>query len=99
MSPEQWQKIHELFEAALELPVEDRAAFLAHACAGDEETQWRVEAMLAADARNDLLMDRPLRQAVDLISPSSSSREDSRSYSGEMVGDYRLIKELGRGGM
>src|SRR5262245_56074760 len=99
MSPEQWQKIHELFEAALELPVEDRAAFLAHACPGDEETQGRVEAMLAADARNDLLMDRPLRQAVDIISPSSSSRDNSQSYSGEMVGVYRLIKELGRGGM
>src|SRR5262245_39636884 len=99
MSPEQWQKIHEIFDAALERPVEDRAAFLAHACAGDQETQCRVEAMLAADARNDLLMDRPLRQAVDIFSPSSPSADNSQSYSGEMVGVYRLIKELGRGGM
>ena len=70
MNPEQWQKIHELFEAALDRPVDERAAFLAHACAGDEETQRRVEAMLAADAQNDLLMDRPLTQAVDTFAPS-----------------------------
>src|SRR5262245_11495322 len=99
MSPEQWQKIHELFEAALERSVEDRAAFLARACAGDEETQRRVEAMLAADAQNDLLVDRPWRQAVNIFAPSNSGPDDSQSYSGEMIGFYRLIKELGRGGM
>jgi eukaryotic-like serine/threonine-protein kinase len=99
MSPEQWQKIHELFEAALERPVEERAAFLARACAGAEETRRRVEAMLAADAREDLLMDRPWRQAVNTFAPSNPRPDDSQSYSGEMIGVYRLIKELGRGGM
>lgn len=99
MSPERWQKIHELFEAALERPIDDRAAFLAHACAGDEEAQRRVEAMLAADAQNDLLMDRPAYEAVDNFAPSGSRPDDSQSYSGEMIGVYRLIKELGRGGM
>src|SRR6266498_3585101 len=99
MSPEQWQKIHELFEAAIERPVEERAVFLARACAGDEETRRRVEAMLVADEREDLLMDRPWRQAVDTFAPSNTIPDDSQSYSGEMIGVYRLIKELGRGGM
>src|SRR5215813_5607900 len=99
MSPERWQKIHELFEAALERPAEDRAAFLAQACEGDEEAQRRVEDMLVADARNDLLMDRTAYQAVDAFAPSSSRPDDSENYSGEMIGVYRLVKELGRGGM
>jgi eukaryotic-like serine/threonine-protein kinase len=99
MSPERWQKIHELFEAALERPVEERPAFLAHACAGDEETQRRVEAMLAADARDDLLMDRPAYQAANIFGSSDSRPDDSQSVSGEMIGVYRLIKELGQGGM
>jgi serine/threonine protein kinase/predicted Zn-dependent protease len=99
MSPEQWQKIYELFEAALERPAEDRAAFLARACAGEEETRRRVEAMLAADAQDDLLMDRSWRQAVDIFAPSNSIPDDTQSYSGEMIGAYRMIKELGRGGM
>src|SRR5215510_6816917 len=99
MSPEQWQKIHELFEAALERPAEDRAAFLDRACAGAEETRRRVEAMLEADAQNDLFVDRPAYQAADIFATLNSRPDDSQSYSGETIGVYRLIKELGRGGM
>ncbi len=99
MNPEQWRKIRELFEAASERPVDERAAFLARACAGDEETQRRVEAMLAADARDDLLMDRPAYQAASALVASLLSPDDSLSFSGQMIGDYRLMRELGRGGM
>jgi serine/threonine protein kinase/predicted Zn-dependent protease len=106
MSPEQWQQIHELFEAALDLPAEQRAAFLARASAS-EETRQRVEAMLAADARDDLLLDRPAYQAAgDLATAIRSSGpdagpapNDSQNISGEMIGVYRLIRKLGRGGM
>ncbi|MCM3902482.1 MAG: protein kinase [Pyrinomonadaceae bacterium] len=99
MNPEQWRKISELFEAALERPVEERAAFLAHACAGDDETHRRLRAMLAADARDDLLMDRPAYQAVSAPFPSMLGPDDSQSFSGEMIGAYRLTRELARGGM
>src|SRR5262245_7396601 len=104
MSPEQWQKIQQLFEAALERPVEERAAFLAQVCAGDEETKRRVEAMLAADARDDLLMDRPAYQDDSTFVPPKSDSpksvsDDSRSFSGETIGVYTLVKELGHGGM
>src|SRR5690349_3749068 len=99
MSPEQWRKIHELFDAALERPAGEREAFLAHACAGDEETRRRVEAMLAADAREDLMMDRPALQGAGSFAASMPGANDSLSYSGEMIGDYRLIRKLAHGGM
>lgn len=99
MNPEQWQKIHELFEAALERPADERTVFLARACVGDEETQRRVEAMLAADARDDLLMDRPAYQAASALAASMPATDDSQSFSGEMIGVYRLMGELGHGGM
>ena len=98
MNPEQWQAIHELFETALEQPVEERAAFLTEACKGDEEMRRRVEAMLAADARNDLLMDRPAYQDVTILSPTPPP-DDSQSFTGEMIGVYKLIKQVGHGGM
>jgi serine/threonine protein kinase/tetratricopeptide (TPR) repeat protein len=99
MNPEQWRKIHELFEAALERPADERAAFLAHACVDDEETRHRVEAMLVADARDDLMMDRPAYQAASALATLMPAAEDSQSVSGEMIGVYRLMRELGHGGM
>ena len=99
MNPDQWRKIRELFDAALDRPVGQRAEFLDFACAGDEEVRHRVEAMLAADEQDDLLIDRPAYKAVTTFHPSTLGQEESHSFSGEMIGDYRLISELGRGGM
>jgi eukaryotic-like serine/threonine-protein kinase len=99
MNPDDWRKISELFEAALDRPGDQRASFIEVACAGDEEMRQRVEAMLAADERDDLLMDRPAYEAVDTFAPSRLSLDDSQGFSGEMIGDYRLIRELGHGGM
>ncbi|HJQ67349.1 MAG TPA: protein kinase, partial [Blastocatellia bacterium] len=99
MNPEQWRKIQELFEAALERPADERAPFLARACAGDEETQRRVEAMLAADAEDDLMMDRPAYHAASALATSMPDNDDLQSFSGEIIGVYRLVRELGHGGM
>ena len=99
MNPENWRKISELFEAALERPVEERAAFVADACAGDEQMHQRLQAMLAADARDDLLMDRPAFEVLSAPLPSMLGRDESQSFSGEKIGVYQLTRELGRGGM
>ncbi len=99
MDSSKWRKITELFEAALERPEEDRVSFLETACAGDEEVRGRVEEMLAADARQNLFIDRPAYNAVGTFVPSLITQADSQSFSGEMIGDYRLVRELGQGGM
>src|SRR6185369_14869805 len=99
MDSEKWRKITELFEAALECPTDARAAFLAAGCEGDEEIRRRVEEMLAADARQNLFIDLPAYRAVGTFAPSLTTQADSQSFSGEMIGDYRLVRELGRGGM
>ena len=45
--PAQWDKVKEIFLDAAELPESQRAAFLAEACAGDDELQQSVIALLA----------------------------------------------------
>ena len=97
MNPEQWRKIREIFDAASDRPAGERAEFIAQACAGDEETRRRVEAMLAADARDNLLMDRPAWEAGGAL--MASLAEDTQIFSGEEIGVYRLMDEVGRGGM
>ncbi len=99
MNSEKWRKISEVFDAALDRPIAERAAFVVHACAGDEEVRLRVEEMLAADERQNLMMDRPAFKALGTFAPSMLSHDEAASFSGEMIGTYRLVRELGRGGM
>src|SRR5213075_3438797 len=78
----------------------ERAAFVERACDDDDELRLRVEEMLAADARQDLLMDRPAYNAVATFASSLPAQdESSQSFSGETIGDYHLVRELGQGGM
>jgi hypothetical protein len=48
MKPERWQKLDELFHAALGREPASRAAFLDEACAGDESLHKQVAALLKA---------------------------------------------------
>jgi hypothetical protein len=48
MTPDRWQQINRLYQAALELETSQRTAFLKEACAGDEELRREVESLLTA---------------------------------------------------
>ena len=51
MNPERYQKVGQLFYAALELPPESRAAFLDVACGGDDDLRQEVESLLRPTTR------------------------------------------------
>ena len=48
MNREQWQQIDRLFHAALSRPAQERAAFLAEICGGDEELRREIEDLIAS---------------------------------------------------
>jgi serine/threonine-protein kinase len=91
VTPQRFAQVRAIFEAAVERPVAERRAFAAGACAGDAALLREVEAMLAADAMADPLLDR---QKV------SSAPEEGRFPAGTVLaGRYRILGLLGRGGM
>ena len=90
---ERFARARAIFEAALARPA-GRAAFVENACQGDAELAGEVRGMLAADAKSDLLLDRPPTP------PPSSAPEEGRFPAGTMLaGRYRILGLLGRGGM
>jgi tetratricopeptide (TPR) repeat protein len=93
-NPEQYQKAVELFEQCLAMAPEDRPAALDAACEGDGALRREVEGMLAFEQADDTL-DVASRRMLD------AAIADARNDDGipEMVGDYKIRRELGRGGM
>ncbi|MEO1128664.1 MAG: serine/threonine-protein kinase [Planctomycetota bacterium] len=94
-SPEQYQKAVELFEQCLAMPPEDRPAALDAACAGDDALRRDVEGMLAFAQADDTL-DVPSSRSV-LDAAIADARDDDGMP--EVVGEYTVLRELGRGGM
>jgi eukaryotic-like serine/threonine-protein kinase len=103
IDPERWPSIEAILDEALELEGEERASFVRDACAHDPALRERVEALLAADADpKRLILDVPLEvYAAPLLESSEPAREGEgvESADGRSIGPYRLVREVGRGGM
>ncbi|HMB53064.1 MAG TPA: tetratricopeptide repeat protein [Thermoanaerobaculia bacterium] len=97
---ERWRRIEELFAAAVELPAGERDAFLAAAC-DDAGLRREVEELLAADrgAGGEAVAGAdPVARAV-AAGARAFARDRSAAAPGRRLGAYRLLREIGRGGM
>src|SRR5580704_11411052 len=89
--PEKCDQIKELFALALERDPEQRSSFLRQACAGDDSLRNEIESLLSSfDGASTFLEDCP---AADLLSAQSLA------MGGKRIGSYRIIREIGQGGM
>src|SRR6185295_46731 len=93
MSRDRWATVERLYHAALARPVEERAAYLAEACAGDAELRREVESLLVRDA-SDLLTRGAVVAAAGLVSDVGRS-----ALTGHRLGSYQVLAPLGAGGM
>lgn len=102
VNPENWQKLNEIYFAALELDNGDeRERFLAASCASDATLHREVKNLLAA---TELAQQKEFLAANALAlsggdKNSLSPLENSRFNSEKQIGNYRVVGELGHGGM
>jgi serine/threonine-protein kinase len=94
MIGDQWERIKQVFSAALERSPPARIAFLDEACAGDTDLRREVEALLAAHDASDSFLKSPAGNIVPASAPVHSAVAD-----GQTIGAYRILRTLGRGGM
>ena len=64
VTPDDFQRVRRLFEAALDRPPAERRAFLDRACEGQPALRTAVERMLAADAQTHAFIDADRRAAA-----------------------------------
>ena len=105
--PSIWKQIRAIFSQAVDLPPEQREAFIADACRHDLHVQMEVDSLVRAHDRAGAFLEVA---GVDVVapwldassdperSPLDDDREDGGPRGSEF-GPYRVLKELGRGGM
>src|SRR5262245_5264755 len=82
-----------LFAEAIGKPPEARAAFLDEHCQGNVELRRRVEALLRASDNPDPFLEAP----APAIGPTRDA--PAAELSGTVVGPYKLVEQIGEGGM
>ena len=94
MTPERWRQINALFHEASDLDREKREELLARTA--------RTDAELAAEVRSLLAVHRPedgfLEQPAWAVAPTLAF-DEPLARPGATAGPYRIIREIGRGGM
>ena len=84
-----------IFHAARDIPDPDRRReYVREACGGDEARIAHVLALLAAADETDSLLDRPAAGT-----PVATIDQPTTESPGTVIGPYKLIEQIGEGGM
>ena len=92
MTPEMWARVRALVEAAMSLPPGERTAYLS-AQAPVKEIRDEAEQLLGFEHEAGEIFSTEPRQ------PNLTTAKTEPSLAGRLLGDYRLIEEIGSGGM
>ncbi len=92
MSDDAWQRLSELLDRALRCAPDARTAFIDAECAGDAELARELKSLLAAQD----IQQGPIESLAAALGSPVGVDDAAGSV---RVGPYRLVQELGRGGM
>ena len=113
MTPDQWERVKELFDASLEKSPEERLKFLSEACTGDEDLRREVERLIAEHGRTGEFLDSPpwAKTTATLTGTESTKEVSGVANQPDSIGAavwlkrgdtftsrYEIKNELGRGG-
>lgn len=110
MLPEQWKAIEEIFSEAVDLNTAERMRFLDERCKGDLFLRREVERLLEGDdAASDFIespvwtdssfLNTNVKKEISDSLGSRNEKDDVDSLLGEQIGAFRIVREIGRGGM
>ncbi len=95
MTPERYKQIKFIFQSAFDLPHSEQAIFLDKACSGDEGLRREVEDLLSSHGQvEDSIEDIASELAATMLAGHLSG-----SLIGQHVGAYKILDQIGRGGM
>ena len=103
MDAARWERIKSVFQEAFEHEPAGRARFLDAACGGDADLRASVDRLLEAHASAGAFLDESLKSdsgdASRLGEGARAAESVALQETPTRIGQYRVIRELGRGGM
>jgi protein kinase-like protein len=94
VTPERWRQINELFHEVTGLDAAARDDLLATTARTDPELAAEVRSLLAAHKPDDGFLEQPAWAVAPTL-----AFDEPLAREGAMAGPYRIIREIGRGGM
>jgi serine/threonine protein kinase len=95
VNTERWQRIRDVLDHAIALSAEERSEFVENACAGDDELQVEVQSLLHShEQAGEGFLNDPVIDLRSLVPEAYAT-----SYIGRRIGVYKILEEIGRGGM
>ncbi len=100
MDVARWRSVGEIFDQVIELPAGAREATLTELCAGDIPLKREVERLIAC-ARDATAFERDIDTLRSELAEAWARDEDAEdtTRAGDRIGPWRVVRELGRGGM
>ena len=101
MNPERWGKVESIFHKALEADENRRSSVIEESCGGDAELRREVESLLAHYSDSASFIEKPAfaDQANIIKAPSATTAALRPDLKDVAVGHYRIVEEIGFGGM
>ena len=95
MADENWQKVREIFDTALQKEPQARQSYVLEACGEDKILLVEVESLFSTFDKLDGFMDKPaVQEFADVVEAETKTLEK-----GKLFGHYEIVEQIGRGGM
>lgn len=110
MTPDKWEKVKVLFEAALDRPTEQRIAYLTDVC-GEEDVRAEVLRLLANFNDAGSFLNKPAVTGLNLADASTEDgfpspdhdgaqpTAEGTKFVGQTLSHYHVLEQIGAGGM
>jgi serine/threonine protein kinase/tetratricopeptide (TPR) repeat protein len=97
MTLSRWQTVSQIFEAALDLPPNERNSFVRRACAGNAELESEVNRLLAADEKAGSFLEHPALSTLPALTQLATPHLLRAGT--DVAGRFQIVRFIGQGGM
>jgi len=99
MDPNRWKQIDELVDAALDVPDDERDAFIESRANGDNDLKRAVAELVAAHGKSNEFLQHSAMKIVAQALANDEPSVQSASLLNKKIATYKILKLLGAGGM